>query len=153
MKKFAIIASLAFAAASASAHEVGARYTHNGENAGDLVGITLGNRVATPFGPVGVEGSFDRSTRGAINVNRFGVTGAYDVVKFHGATISAKVGVAFIDPSNSGDNGYAATVGVGAAYPVAKSINLVVDYAHQRGQDRVNTFNGNAVSVGIKHSF
>lgn len=147
MKKIAIMAALAVAAVSASAVEVGVRGTHTVDAVADTAGVTVGQK----FGAIGVEGSFDRTTRGVSNVNKYSLVGSYDVAKVAGITISPKVGVAFIDPV--GVNGYAATVGVGASYPLTKKVSLVADYAYQRGQDRVRAFNGNLVSVGAKYSF
>lgn len=149
MKKLAIMAALAVAAVSASAVEVGVRGTHTGDAVADSAGVTVGQK----FGAVGVEGTFDRSTRGAVNTNRFGLVGGYDVAKVAGITVTPKVGVAFIDPANSGLNGYATSVGVGASLPLTAKVSLVADYAYQRGQDRVRAFNGNQVSVGAKYSF
>ena len=149
MKKLAIMAMLAVAAISASAVEVGVRGTRNTDSSADTVGVTVGEK----FGAIGVEGAFDRSTRGTVNVNKFSLVGGYDVAKVAGITVTPKVGVAFIDPANSGVNGYAATVGVGASLPLTAKVSLVADYAYQRGQDRVRAFNGNQVSVGAKYSF
>ncbi len=147
MKKLAIMAALAVAAISASAVEVGVRGTHNVDAAADSVGVTVGQK----FGAIGVEGAFDRSTRGSANVNKFSLVGSYDVAKVAGITLAPKVGVSFIDPV--GVNGYAASVGVGASYPLLKNVSLVADYSYQRGQERVRAFNGNQVSAGVKYSF
>ncbi len=149
MKKLIALAALAVAAASASAVEVGVRGVHTPDASPDMVGVTVGQK----FGKLGVEGAFDRSTRGAVNVNCWSVLGSYDVAKVGPVTVAAKAGAAFIDPANSGVNGYAALVGVGASYPVTKTVSLVADYAYQRGQDRVNVFNGNQVSAGVKVAF
>ena len=148
MKKFAIMAALAVAAMSASAVEVGVRGTHTTDSSADSAGVTVGQK----FGAGGVEGAFDRSTRGTFNTNKFSLVGSMDVAKFAGITVSPKVGVSFIDPSK-GVNGYAASVGVGASYPLTKQVALVADYAYQKGQDRVKAFDGNQVSAGVKFSF
>jgi len=148
MKKLAIMTALVLAAASASALEVGVRGVHTGNDTADMVGVTVDQK----FGKVGVEGAFDRSTRGVANVNRWSLVGSYDVAKVAGLTVSAKAGLAFVDPS-VGENGYAALVGVGASYPLTKKVSLVADYAFQKGQTRVAGFNANNVSAGVKVSF
>ncbi len=149
MKKFAVMAALAVAAISASAFELGVHGTHTAGASTDFVGVSLGKK----FGVMGVEGTFDRSTRGAVNFNRFGLVGSYDVAQVLGATVSPKMGVAFIDPTHSGVNGYAVTAGVGVSYPVAKNVSLTADYAYQKAQGRVATFSGNQVSAGVKFAF
>lgn len=148
MKKLAIMAALSVAVASASAVEVGVRGTHNGDNSADSVGLTVGQK----FGAAGVEGAFDRTTRGAVNVNKFSLVGSYDATKVYGVTVAPKLGVAFINPA-VGANGYAALVGVGTSYALTKQVTLVADYAYQKGQERVVGFNGNQVSAGVKYSF
>lgn len=149
MKSLLIAALVATASLPTLALDVGMRGVYNEGNIPSMAGVTVGQK----FGPVGVEGAFDRSTRGPVNVNRWSVLGSYDVVKFGPVTVSAKAGAAFIDPSDSGINGYAAIVGVGASFPVTKRVSLVADYAYQRGQERVSSFNGNSVSAGAKFSF
>jgi len=136
-------------AASAMATEVGIRGTHTPDASADTVGVTLGKK----FGAYGVEAAFDRGTRGNLTSNKYSLVGSYDMYKVNGITFAPKVGVSFIDPSNSGRNGYALSAGVGATYPLTKEISLVADYAYQRGQYRVRSFNGNQVSVGAKYSF
>lgn len=147
MKKLVVMAAMAFAVVSASALEVGVRGTHNGNNSSDSVGMTIGQK----FGAIGVEGAFDRSTRGVADTDKYSLVGSYDVAKLVGITLAPKVGVSFIDPD--GVNGYAASVGVGASYSLLKNVRLVADYSYQHGQDRVRAFNGNQISVGVKYSF
>lgn len=148
MKKIVFASILALAATTASALEVGVRGVHTGDATADMVGVTVGQK----FGAFGVEGAFDRSTRGAMNVNRWSVLGSYDVAKAVGVNVAAKAGVAHIDPA-VGENGAALLVGVGVSYPLTKKVSLVADYTYQRGQDRVRSFNGNNVSAGVKVAF
>ena len=148
MKKLVIMAALAVAAVSASALDFGVRGTHNPASVADSVGVTVGQKL----GAFGVEGAFDRSTRGTVNVNKFSLVGSYNLVKVAGITIAPKLGVSYIDPS-VGAEGYAASVGVGASYPLSKKVSLVADYSYQRGQSRVSAFNGNQVSAGVKFAF
>lgn len=148
MKKLAIVAVLALAAGAASAAEIGLRATHTPNRTTDSVGVTLGQK----FGAVGAEVSVDRSTRDAFTVNKFGAAASYDVGTFAGVTVAPKIGVTFIDPSNSA-TGFAVAPGVVASYPLTKKVSLVADYSYAFGQKRVSIFNGNQVSVGAKYSF
>jgi len=149
MKKLVIMAAMALAAVSVSATEVGLRLGHStGAGSTTSAGVTLGQK----FGNFGVEGSFDRTTIGAVNMNRYGITGSYDAWKLGDVTISPKIGVAHLDPS-VGRSGQAVTVGVGASYPLTKQWALTADYFYQRGQTRVKGYDGNYFLVGAKYSF
>lgn len=148
MKKIALIATLALAAGMASAADFGARVGYNGGTEKNSAGITVGQK----FGALGAEAAFDRSTDGKLNVNRYSLVGSYDVAKVAGATVAVKAGGAYIDPSKGAD-GYAGLVGFGVSYPVTKEVSLVADYAYQKGQARVRSFNGNTVSAGVKVAF
>ena len=148
MKKLFVIMALSALSATAFAADVGLRYGHSGSLGTPAIGVTLGQK----FGGVGVEGAFDRATAGAVNVNRYSVIGSYDLVKLGGVTVAGKAGVAYVDPS-VGRTGYAGLVGVGASFPLSKSVNLVADYSYQRGQNSVRALDGNIVSVGVKYSF
>ena len=45
------------------------------------------------------------------------------------------------------------TVGVGASMPVTKQVSVTVDFARQYGQERVQAFDGNRTTVGLKYKF
>jgi outer membrane autotransporter protein len=62
------------------------------------------------------------------------------------------LGVAYLNNARDA-NGYVMTVGVGASVPVTKQITIGVDVARQYGQDRVNQFDGNRVTVGTTYRF
>ena len=49
--------------------------------------------------------------------------------------------------------GGAGFVGAGVAYPVVKNVNLVADYAYQKGNNITKSYNGNIVTAGVKYSF
>lgn len=146
MKKLAIIALLSSVATMASAFEVGARLGHNDVDSTNTFGVT----VSKQFGSFGAEAAFDRST--VTNVNRYSLVGSYDVAKLFGSTVSLKAGGAYVDPRR-GVDGYAGLVGVGISYPVTPTSKFVVDYSYQKGQARVNAYNGNVVSAGLKVTF
>jgi len=148
MKKLVIMAALAMAMVSASAVEVGIRATNSQGAAGAALGLSIGEK----FGSYGLEGAYDRTTRGAINIDRWSVTASYDAAVIGGVTIAPKVGVAYINPTGF-RNGTAMFVGVGASYPLTKQVALTADYQYQVGQDRVRAYNGNRFMIGAKYSF
>lgn len=148
MKKLAIIAILAASVSAAMAADVGLRVGRNTGSDTSMVGVTVG----MPVGRFGAEAAFDRSTVGAINVNRYSLVGSYPVATVMGATVAAKAGAAVIDPS-VGSNGLVGVVGVGVSYPLTKNVNLVADYAYQRGASSVRAYSGNMFTAGAKYSF
>ena len=76
-----------------------------------------------------------------------------DVAQFGAVTITPKVGVAFIDPTTTA-SGWQGTVGVGASYALTKNVALTADYRYQTSlQTRVESFNGNVITGGLKYSF
>ena len=153
MKKFAIASVLALAAVSASAVELGVTATR-GDTTGDTrnyAGITVGEK----FGKLNATAGFERSTVGTQgNQNRWSLVGGYDIAKVGAVTITPKIGYAYLDNQTPGvDSGSAGTIGVGVSVPVAKKVTMGVDYAYQKGQDRVNQFDGNRVSVSARYAF
>lgn len=149
MKKFAIASILAIAAMSASAVEVGVTatrdYAGTNRNGG---GLTVGQS----YGKVGVTAGFERFTSGANDQDRFSLVAGYDVAKVGPVTVTPKVGVAYLN-NQTGADGYAMTVGVGASVPVTKQVSVGLDVARQYGQDRVNAFDGNRVTAGVVYKF
>lgn len=149
MKKLAVIAALALGTTVASALEVGVNASRSYDNSNrNAVGVTLGHN----YGDVGVAVGLDNTTVGDNNQTRYSLVGSYNVAKFGDVTVAAKAGVAYLDNQN-GPDGYATTVGVGASYPLTKTLALTADVSRQYGQSRVDQFNGNRVTVGFKHSF
>jgi hypothetical protein len=149
MKKLVIMAALAVAAVSASAVELGARGTFSSaDNMADAVGVTVGQK----FGKFGVEGAFDRTTRGATNVNKWSAVASFDVVKLGPTMLVAKAGAYTVDPS-VGANGGGALVGADVVYPLNKQVSLVGGYQYQSGASRVSFADGNYFTVGAKYSF
>ena len=150
MKKFAIASIIALAATAASAVEVGVIGTrdYSGAENRNSAGITLGQS----FGKVGVTAGFERFTKGTNDQDRYSLVAGYDVAKLGAVTVTPKVGVAYLN-NQVGENGYAMTVGVGASLPVTKQVSVTADVARQYGQDRVNQFDGNHVTVGLKYRF
>jgi hypothetical protein len=153
MKKLVIMAVLAAAAFAASATEIGVRYSSGFTGSGDKQGESTGIVVNQPVGKgIGAELAFDRSVTGPAKVDRYSALATYDVAKVAGVTVTAKAGGAYVQPTG-GTEGYALVAGVGVSYPVYKTVSLVADYSYQLGQDRVQRFDGNTVSVGVKVGF
>ena len=151
MKKLAIASVLALAALSASAVEVGVTAQRDYSQTPDRngFGITLGQK----YDKVSVTGGFERYTQNANDTNRYSLVGGYDVAKFGDFTITPKVGVAFVDPTTTA-SGWQGSVGVGASYAVTKTVALTADYRYQTAlQTRVDNFNGNVISAGVKVGF
>jgi hypothetical protein len=149
MKKFAIATIIALAATAASALEVGVTtardYAGTDRNA---VGVTVGQK----FGAVGVTAGFDRATLGTNDQDRYSVVAGRDVAKIGPVSVAVKAGAAYLN-NQTGQDGYAALVGVGASLPVTKSMAFTLDATRQYGQDRVKAFDGNRVTAGVKYSF
>ena len=149
MKKFAIATMIALAAGAASALEVGVTtgrdYAGTGRNA---TGLTVGQNL----GPINVTAGFDRATLGANDQDRYSLVAGYNVAKLGPVSVAVKAGAAYLN-NQTGNDGYAALVGVGASVPVAKKVALTLDATRQFGQERVNSFDGNRVTAGVKFSF
>jgi opacity protein-like surface antigen len=149
MKKVLIASVIALAATAASALELGVHVTRDYSGSDrNYGGITLGHN----YGAMSATAGFERSSVGTNDQNRYSLVGGYDVVKLGTVTVTPKVGVAYLD-NQVGSDGYAMTVGVGASVPVTAKISVTADFARQYGQDRVNQFDGNRVSVGLKYKF
>ncbi len=151
MKKIALATVLALAAGVASAVELGVTanrdYSQNQDRNG--FGITVGQK----FDKVGVTAGFERYTQNANDLDRYSLVGGYDVAKIGGLTITPKVGVAYLDPQTT-SSGWQASVGAGVSYALTKSVALTADYRYQTSlQNRVDNFNGNVISGGVKVSF
>ena len=97
MKKLAIMAAMVLAVGSASALDVGVLGVHTANTSADLVGVIVGQK----FGPVDVEGTFARTTRGTGSVNKWSLVGSYDVATLAGVTVAPKLGVSIIKISQS----------------------------------------------------
>ncbi len=149
MKKILIATAVALAATATTAAEIGVTATRDyagvDRNGG---GITLGEK----FGKVGLTAGFERFTAGTNDQDRLSLVAGYDVARVGAVTVTPKVGVAHLN-NQTGADGYAMTVGVGASLPVTKQVSLGVDVARQYGQDRVQAFDGNRVTVGLRYKF
>ena len=148
MKKIAIASLLALAAFSASAVEVGVNGSYDFDSSRPGAGVTVGEK----FGKFGVTAGFDRYTKGT-DQDKFSLVGSYDVATIAKTTVAVKAGAAYLSNTGNVADGYAALVGVGASYPLTKTVALTADYRYQAGQSKVNQFNGSTVALGAKYSF
>ena len=148
MKKIAIASILALSAVAASAVEVGVTNTRDDAGARNATGLTVSNS----YGQLGVTAGFERFTKGANDQDRYSLTAGYNVATISTVTITPKIGAAYLN-NQTGANGYAMTVGVGASMPITKQISVGVDYARQYGQDRVQSFDGDRVTAGVTVKF
>ena len=149
MKKIAIASMLALAAISAGAVEVGV--TAGRDYAGTdraAYGVTLGQNI----GAVNVTAGFDRATAGSNNQDRYTLVGAYNVTKIGTASVAVKAGGAYLN-NQGGSDGYALLVGAGVTVPLTKTVSATVDLTNQRGQDRVQAYDGNRLTAGVKVAF
>lgn len=149
MKKFAIATAIALAATAASALEVGVTtgrdYAGTDRNA---TGVTVGQNV----GRFNVTAGFDRATLGANDQDRYSLVAGVNVAKLGPVAVAVRGGAAYLN-NQTGADGYAALVGVGASMPVAKNVALTLDATRQYGQDRVRSSDGNRVTAGLRYSF
>jgi outer membrane autotransporter protein len=150
MKKLVIATILASTVGLAQAADVTVRTGHNGLTAQNYVGVAVG---LAKSGPLGLEVGADRSTSGSQNVNRFSTAVTADVAKVFGATVTARLGGAYLDRATN-QSGLAAMAGVGVAYPLSKTMAVVADYTYQyAGEASVSNLNGGITSVGLRVSF
>ncbi len=149
MKKIAIASLIALAATAASAAEIGVTGTRDYSGTDrNFAGVTLGQS----FGKVGVTAGFERSTVSNNDQDRFSLVAGYDVAKVGPVTVTPKIGAAYLN-NQTGADGYAMTVGVGASVPVTKKVSVGLDVARQYGQDRVSQFDGTRVTAGVRYKF
>jgi hypothetical protein len=150
MKKFAIATILATAAMAASAIEVGVtavdQTTPNPNRYG--YGVTVGQT----FGAYNVTAGLSRFVREANDQTRVSLVGSREVYKAGPVSLTGRVGYAYLN-NQTGEDGSAVTVGVGASVPVAKSVTAGLSVDRQYGQNRVSQFDGNIITAAVKYSF
>jgi opacity protein-like surface antigen len=147
MKEIAIATLLATAALAASALEVGVIGTRDyaGTNSNGA-GITLGTKV----GPMSLTAAIEHND--TLDQTRMSVVADRSLTTIGPVTVLARAGVAHLN-NKVGTDGYAMTVGIGTQYSLTKSTVVAVAFDRQYGQDRVQSFDGNRVSVGLKTRF
>jgi hypothetical protein len=150
MKKLAIATVVALAATAASALEIGTTVTRDyaGAENRNGGGITIGQT----YGATTVAAGFERFQKGSNDQDRFSLVAGYNIAKLGPVSVAVKGGAAYLD-NQTGQDGYAALVGIGASAPVTKAVAITVDATRQYGQDRVKASDGNRVTVGLKYRF
>lgn len=149
MKKIVLASALALAATAASALELGVTATRDYSGSDrNFGGVTIGQNYGKLSATVGAE----RSSVGGNDQNRFSLVGGYDLAKVGPVTVTPRLGVAYLD-NQTGQDGYAMTVGIGASVPVTKQVSVGLAVDRQYGQDRVNQFDGNRVTAAVKYRF
>jgi len=150
MKKLAFASILALAAVSASAIEVGVTGVGQTSLTPDRYGY--GVTVGENFGGYNLTAGVSRFYRESNDQNRFSLVASKDVFKLGPVSLNGRVGYAYLN-NNTGSDGSALTVGAGASVPVTKSVTAGLSVDRQYGQTRVDSFNGNIVTAGIKVGF
>lgn len=150
MKKFAIASILAIAAISASAVEVGVTAVNQATPNPDRYGY--GVTVGQGFGAYNVTAGISRFNREANDQTRVTLVGSREVYKAGPVSLTGRVGYAYLN-NQTGEDGSALTVGVGASVPVAKNVTAGLSVDRQYGQNRVSQFDGNVVTAAVKYSF
>jgi hypothetical protein len=148
MKKIAL-AALAAVSISASALEVGINGVES--TAGNNrygAGVTVGQQM----GDIGVTAGVSRFVREANDQTRWSLVADKKLASAGPVSLAGRAGVAYLD-NRTGNDGFAATLGVGASMPIAKNLTAGVSVDRQWGQNRVSSFNGNIVTAGIKVGF
>lgn len=148
MKKTIIASILAVSSLAASALELGVHGTRDYTGDQNTVGLSLTKRT----GALGLSAGYDRTVSVANHQDRFSVGAGYDVVKVGPVTVAAKVGGTYLHNQHTVD-GFAMIVGAGFTVPVTKNMNAVLDVTRQYGQDRVSSYDGNRVSLGLAYKF
>jgi len=150
MKRVILTLALMGFVASAQSVDIGINTTHDysGKTNRDYYGVTVGQK----YGKMGVTAGYDSTSKGAVDQARYSLIGSIDVTKVGPVQLAVKAGGSMID-NDKGKDGYALLAGIGAEYPVTKTVAATVDYRHQMGQSRVSTSDGNSIIAGMKVSF
>lgn len=148
LKKTLVAVAFLGLSSSALALDVGVGLNHSFSEDRNAFSLNAGQK----FGSFGVQAGFERFTKNANDQDRYSLTASYDVTKLGSSVVYVKGGAAYLN-NQVGADGFAWLAGAGVNIPVTKNISGVVDFTHQFGQNRVNSFNGNTLGLGIKYSF
>lgn len=143
MKKIVISSVLALAAVTSFAADVSVSAVRD-YNTG-----TNGVRVEASI-PMGLKASVTTLDELA---TRVAVGKEFALTKVGPVALSASVAGVYQDSHKGAEDGFGLTFGVGASYPVTKTVAVVASVERFVGQDRVSQFNGNAASVGLNVKF
>lgn len=146
MKKTIIALTLALSALSASALELGVSQVHDYNLAKNGIRVTGSMGSLGSFAP---QASFTRVEK---EYNRFGIGADYSLFKVGVLNVSASAAGVYQD-SYKGDNGYGVTVGLKSTAELTKDISLVAGVERFIGEKKLNSFNGNVVTLGMNLKF
>ena len=104
------------------------------------------------MGDLGITAGVSRFTREANDQTRWSLVADKQLFAAGPVGVAGRAGVAYLD-NKTGNDGLAATLGVGVSMPVTKQLSVGVSVDHQYGQNRVSQFNGNIVTAGVKVGF
>lgn len=149
MKKIAIASVIALATTAASAWEIGVTGTRDFAGSDrNFAGITVSNT----YDKLTATAGFERSTGFVDAQNRWTVAAGYNIANVGPVSISPKLGLAYLN-NNVAADGYALTTGIEASVPLNEKISATTEFSRQFGQKRVEQFNGNRFTVGLKYKF
>lgn len=141
----ALMLSVAMAASAADV-SVGVVNDFTAKQAGERVSI-----ATDAMGNFKLTGSATHINK---TYNRYAIGGEYALLQ-NGPVVVSATGAATWQQNLYGphDHGYGLTAGVRADWLVAKNVSLYAGYERFIGQHRINSFNGNLISVGAKVTF
>lgn len=111
---------------------------------------TVGIGVSRELKGVDVTAAFDRSTRGATNVNVYTLTAAKDVVSVGSVDIAPVIGLRHIRGTSTGN---ALVVGARATYDLTRDWAVQATVANQFGTNSVRASNGSSFALSMKYKF
>lgn len=146
MKKIIIASALVAITTIASAVEVGVSSVR--DSGLDKNGV----RVTASVGPVAGFMPQLSLTRVDGAYNRYAAGGEYAVTKV-GPVAVAATGTLVYQDTNTGADGYGATLGLKATLPLTKTISVVAVVERFAGQERVSASNATSSSLGLTVKF
>lgn len=147
MKKVLAAIAIAATAGAASAADLTVSYNRDTTHKTNGGGIALSSTVQK----VTVAASADRYKKGT-DVDAYGLSAGYEMFKLGKLSISGQLGASFLDVER-GKNGWAATVGLGVAYPLTKNFALVAEATRVMPEDKIKSQEATLVSFGLRTSF
>ena len=84
---------------------------------------------------------------------RYGAGADVTLYKVGPVSFAATLGGVYQDSLNLADNGYGATAGVKVMADVTKNVGVTVGYERFIGEDKLESYNGDTVNVGVVARF
>jgi hypothetical protein len=150
MQKIALAALILAAFTSAQATDVGLEAGHSYTSTpNDTVRLVIDQPIA---GGLTVQGNYTTDVTGLGKTNKFGASLGYDL-PLGSFTITPRIGAAYTTVEGSSLKAYGVTGAVDAAYPLTKSLSLVVGDEYTSYQARTPGLSANTVYGGVKVNF